>query len=143
MQDQVQVVTNPSRSDAGGVASHDFACSPYSYDFVSFLANATEHGAQKVILVPGERGWSKLSKEQEQYRFTHLILPLAQADGWAGAYCGVYFAEGGPEILDTPDGAGRTQYRATWKGTLEVLLTVDAPSYPIAKAIFKLQITEG
>lgn len=67
----------------------------------------------------------------------YLVLPLSQADGWPNAFCGAYFAEDGPTLTDTATNAGQNMYRATWNGTIEVLLTIDAPSYPIARMIFK------
>lgn len=62
-------------------AFYDFAVAPYTYDLVGFLAGASARGCGNLIFVPGERGWSKLSPEQESFRFDHLLLPLARLWG--------------------------------------------------------------
>lgn len=63
----------------------------------------------------------------------YLVVPLRQEDGWPGAFCDVYFADDGPTLIDTPVNAQQSLYRATWRGTLETLLTIDAPDPAIAK----------
>lgn len=72
----------------------------------------------------------------------YLVIPLAQEDGWLGAYCDAYFGEDGPTITDTATAAGQTLYRATWRGTLEVLLTVDDVSPIMARNKFKIRMSE-
>lgn len=73
----------------------------------------------------------------------YLVIPLRQEDGWFGAYADVYFAEDGPSLIDTPVNAQQSIYRATWRGTLETLLTIDAPSPQMAKIIFKNRMSEA
>jgi hypothetical protein len=61
------------------LAYYDFAVSPYSYDFVHFATAAKTCGAVAIVFVPGERGWSKLTHDQEQARFERILKPVADA----------------------------------------------------------------
>jgi uncharacterized Rossmann fold enzyme len=60
------------------LAYYDFRTSPYSYDFMNFATAAYSAGAQGVVFVPGDRGWSKLTPEQEQVRLAKILLPIAR-----------------------------------------------------------------
>lgn len=57
-------------------AFYDFAVSPFSYDFVSFLVCAQSAGAEKVVFVPGERPYQKCTPEEQAYRLEHILRPL-------------------------------------------------------------------
>lgn len=68
-------------------AFYDFAVSPYSYDFVSFMVAAKGHGCDEIVFVPGRRmirredgtveEFQKCSVEEQAFRMKNLILPLA------------------------------------------------------------------
>lgn len=60
------------------MAFYDFSQSPYSWDFLSFLVCARAAGAEHVVFVPGDRGYQKLTKEQQDYRLKHLLIPLCE-----------------------------------------------------------------
>jgi len=83
IQQSAEQTRSPMRYDGGGTAIYDFQSSPYTYDLVSFLTNARENGCRSVAFVPGERP-SKLTKNQERYRWENLILPLARL--WGEVY---------------------------------------------------------
>lgn len=57
-------------------AFYDFAVSPFSYDFVSFLICAKSAGAEHVVFVPGDRAYQKCTPEEQAYRFEHMLKPL-------------------------------------------------------------------
>lgn len=61
-------------------AFYDFAVSPYSFDFFHFMSAARSHGCERIVFVPGDRAWSKLTPEQEVKRFANILLPLAGDD---------------------------------------------------------------
>lgn len=73
----------------------------------------------------------------------YLVVPLRQQDGWPNAYTDVYFADDGPTLIDTATNAGQSLYRATWRGTLKMLLTIDAPEPKMAKIQFKQWLQES
>lgn len=60
------------------LAFYDFATSPYSWDFLSFLVCARANDARHIVFVPGDRDYQKLSKEQREYRLKHLLVPLCE-----------------------------------------------------------------
>lgn len=62
-------------------AFYDFSVSPYSYDFLSFLAMSRAQGCDEVIFVPGERSYQKCTPEEQAFRLKNLLIPLAQMSG--------------------------------------------------------------
>ena len=58
-------------------------------------------------------------------------LTLLLADGWSG-FAAYWFDE--PAITDTPDAVQRSEYRATYRGTAMMQLTIDAESARLARA---------
>ena len=66
---QVQKITAKS-------AFYDFAVSPYSYDFATFVIAAKARGCSHFVFVPGERAYQKLNKTQQRERLHRILLPL-------------------------------------------------------------------
>lgn len=62
-------------------AFYDLSVSPYSYDFVQFLAVAKGLGCTHTVFVPGERAYQKCSPAEQKYRMQNLLLPLAKLAG--------------------------------------------------------------
>lgn len=62
-------------------AFYDFSVSPYSYDFVQFLAAARGMGCEHVVFVPGNRAYQKCSPYEQRFRMRNLLKPLAKLAG--------------------------------------------------------------
>lgn len=62
-------------------AFYDFSVSPFSFDFVQFLAISKSVGCDHTVFVPGERSYQKCSPEERKRRMTNLLIPLARLAG--------------------------------------------------------------